>query len=115
MLDRQKLINAGIDYDEGMERFCDNEAIYEKYLKKFLNTNEFHNISEQITEKKYVEAFKTAHALKGMLGNLSMTKCYNAVSKLTEILRDSSNIQERLCMQYLREAEEWYLKAKAIV
>ena len=36
-MDREKCINAGIDYDQGVNRFMGNKELYEKYALKFLD------------------------------------------------------------------------------
>ncbi|MBR5658308.1 MAG: Hpt domain-containing protein, partial [Lachnospiraceae bacterium] len=43
--------------------------------------------SERIGERDLKGAFEAAHALKGVLGNLSLTPLYEIVCEITELLR----------------------------
>ncbi len=60
---------SGIDVDAALERFCNNTALYEEYLKKFLDDPTFINMVEQIRKKDFVEGYNCCHALKGYSGN----------------------------------------------
>lgn len=77
-----KLGEAGADINTTLERFMNNEAIYEKFLKKFLTDTNFEMLEKSMEEKNYEEALKYAHTLKGVGGNLGLTDIF----KITETM-----------------------------
>lgn len=90
---REKLLMAGIDMEDAMGRFLGNENLLLKFLKKFPDDSNYEYFKKSMSEKKYDEAFKAAHALKGLCGNLSLKNLYETVSREVEMLR-SENYQE---------------------
>lgn len=86
-MNRERLIAAGIDYDEALERFVSDVPFYEGYLMKFESDPYFPQLKELMHQKLYEEAFKMAHALKGVVGTLGMMKFQAIVSDLVEALR----------------------------
>lgn len=90
---RQRLLDAGIDVDTGISRFMGNEGLFLKFLGKFLQDTNFAGLTEAINKKDCGEAFRYAHTLKGVCGNLSMDELYKLVSVQTESFRER-NFQE---------------------
>lgn len=84
-----KLQEAGINYEEGLKRFSNKAELYEKYLVKFFSDPLFAELGNYISEKNYTEAFKCAHTLKGLSGNLSITGLYKYISVMVEALRNN--------------------------
>lgn len=100
---REYLIRSGIDYDQGMELFAEQEEVYIMYLNRFINEPLLTECEKEFTAKNYEKAWKAAHALKGMALNLFVTDfgqlcqsfiidtknaCYDeAAHKLTEMKR----------------------------
>ena len=78
---------AGIDYEAGLRRFVGNVALYEKYLYRFPQEQEYFHMCQAMQEEDYTEAFKQAHALKGVTATLGLTGLYHVVSELVEALR----------------------------
>ncbi|MDD2647512.1 MAG: hypothetical protein PHI27_07300 [Eubacteriales bacterium] len=93
-MDRERLISAGIDYDEGVERFAGMAQIYEKYLVKFFDSYGINELISQINAGDIETAFKTAHAIKGAAGNLSINLFYEKLCVLVELLRRSAPKEE---------------------
>lgn len=112
-MNKDKLIQAGIDYDEGAERFGGNAAIYEKYLIKFFSYEYQEKIASQLAQGDIAGAFRTVHDLKGAAGNLSLNRCYRALCALTELLRaqDPNVVYEN----ELAQVNLWYDRAKSAV
>lgn len=81
------LIDAGIDYESGVERFSGHEAIYGKFLKMFPKDPNYENLSEALETGNMDKAFTSAHTLKGTAGNLSLSELFRNVSNLVEDLR----------------------------
>lgn len=84
---KQKLLNAGVDLDGAMERFLHNEAMYEKFLKKFLADPNYQELVAAVAEKDCNKAFTAAHTLKGVCGNLALQGLYHAIRDQVECFR----------------------------
>lgn len=81
-----------IDYRQGLSRFSGAETLYRKYLIKFPEDPTFAQLQSAMAAGDYGEAFRCAHTLKGITGNLSLTSLSDAVGDLVEQLRDQRNI-----------------------
>ena len=84
---RRQLIDAGVDVDSGMERFMGNKDLLMRFLRKFPGDNNYRDIVSSLESGDYETAFRAAHTLKGLCGNLSLTKLQEIVSEQTELLR----------------------------
>ncbi|MCM1272393.1 MAG: Hpt domain-containing protein [Clostridium sp.] len=84
---KNKLIAADVDLDGAMERFMNNEAMYEKFLKKFANETIYDQLVSAVEEQDADKAFSAAHTLKGVCGNLSLQGLFDIVSKQVECFR----------------------------
>ncbi|NLU23596.1 MAG: Hpt domain-containing protein [Clostridiales bacterium] len=111
-MDITKLNGAGISYDEGLRRFANKPELYQKYLVKFFDDPTFRDLGACLVSGRYEEAFRCAHTLKGMTGNLSMTDFYCGICKLVEVLR--SRQTEGVDTMY-RELVALYDRAKEAV
>lgn len=100
---RQQLEENGADVEATLNRFMGNDAIYRKFLGKFPSDPNYANLGTNIESENYEEAYKCAHALKGVVGNLGLTPIYEAVSTLVEELRNKANAD----VDAARANEEW--------
>lgn len=102
---KKLLLEAGVDLDRTMERFMNNEGLYLKFLKRFPEDTNFAQMKENIVNGQYEDAFKNAHTLKGLSGNLGLESFYQTISALTEQLRNKNldHLEESM-----RDAEDIY-------
>ena len=105
-MNRKTLSDAGIDYDEGLGRFCGKAAMYEKYLSRFPEDPNFNDMLLALKQGRYQDAFLYAHTLKGVAGNLSLYRLHEDVAPLVEALRDGQlseidTLTERARQSYL--------------
>lgn len=105
MMNRYKLSVAGIHATEGIERLNGNRELYESMLRDFPKDPNYKMLCEMLEQKKVTEAFRAAHALKGMAGNLSMTRLYESLTPLVELLRSgklegSQELLEKVTADY---------------
>lgn len=87
---RKQLEECGADVETTLKRFMNNDAIYQKFLGKFPNDQNYANLGTNLEAGAFEEAYKCAHALKGVVGNLGLTPIYERVSELVEELRNKA-------------------------
>ena len=76
MITTDKLRDYGANVDEGLARCFGNEELYLKLVATIPSEKNFGMLNEAIENKNLDQAFESAHALKGVLGNLSLTPLY---------------------------------------
>lgn len=86
-MNRYKLSKAGISANEGIARFGGNAEAYETLLNKFPADHNFPELCAAVERRDAEAAFAYAHALKGVIGNLSMKRLYDDLLPLVEELR----------------------------
>ena len=77
----------GADTKAGLGRCMGNGDFYIRLFKMMPNDQNFGLLFAAADKGDLDGAFEAAHALKGALGNLSITCLYEPMCKLTEILR----------------------------
>lgn len=90
MLTIEKLREYGADVEEGLARCMNMQDFYIMLVGKVLEDNRLPLLEEQIGAGDLAAAFETAHALKGMYANLSLTPLTKPVSEITELLRSKT-------------------------
>lgn len=76
----------GGNYEEAKRRLM-NDALIQKFLNTFLKDESFDTLTTALAEKDYLQAFKSAHTLKGVSQNVSLDALALPVAELTEELR----------------------------
>lgn len=84
-----ELETLGVDIQDGLRRFVNNAALYEKMLKKFPAAAEQLPVQPHFDSGDLDAALANAHTLKGMTGNLSLTPLYTAYTEIVALLRAS--------------------------
>lgn len=89
MTDEMKnlLIDAGVEVDSVMERFMNNEALLERFMRKFKEDPNYKELLDAVEKKDTERAFAASHTLKGVSGNLSLGSLQNKVSEQCEMFR----------------------------
>ena len=111
LMNRYRLSKAGINVKEGLERFNGKMELYESYLGRFLEDENYKLMCEAIERADVKAAFAAAHALKGVAGNLSLNKLCEDLNPLVELLRVNSmdgakELLEKVSQDYDRIALE---------
>ena len=83
----EEIRDFGADTQEGMGRCMGNSAFYIRLVKLMPKDRNFGVLYDSIEKGDLDSAFEAAHALKGALGNLSLTALYEPVVEITELLR----------------------------
>ena len=87
MISIEELKQNGADLETGLSRCLGNEALYLKLVGMGLGDAKFEELGVAVGSGDLVGAFELCHALKGVIGNLSLTPLYDALSEMTEKLR----------------------------
>lgn len=96
---------SGTDWADTLNRFMNNENLYEKFLFKFLEDSSFDNLKKKMEEGDLSTSFAYAHTFKGLAGNLGLTNLFQTATLLTEDLRSNSGenapvLMDKLTTQY---------------
>lgn len=83
----EELAENGADIKDGLERLMNNEAIYERLLKKLPDSINAQEVLPYIESGEIETATKNAHTIKGVTGNLSVTPLYKAYTTIVDLLR----------------------------
>ena len=88
MLTIDALKALGADTEEGLSRCYGNEAFYLRLVGMVKDEKNFSALEKAIAEDDLDAAFEAAHALKGVLANLSLTPMTDIAVEMTELLRN---------------------------
>ena len=85
--DQKKMLEEkGFDVDGTMKRFLNNETLYLKCLRKFLDDSSFDKLKAAYQSGSCKEAFGGAHT-KGFVSNLGINEIYHLLIPMVEKLR----------------------------
>ena len=93
MTPREGYEAIGENYDDVLDRLV-SEAIIVRFNQKFLNVSDYGDLLHSLEEKKYRDAFRAAHNLKGLSLNLGFTKLSEAVTEICEELRGGEPVRD---------------------
>ena len=83
----------GGNYEEVVSRLRTDERIA-RFLQKVVDDGSYKLLIDSIATNNVDEAFRAAHTLKGVCGNLSITKFGESSSALCEYLREKRVIDD---------------------
>lgn len=112
MITIEALNNYGADTKEGLTRCMNNEAFYLRLVGMGLADPNFEKLSQAVSAGDAKAAFESAHALKGIVGNLSLTPLYKPVAELTDLLRGKEEMPDT--SPYLEQIMDQYEKLRAL-
>ncbi len=93
-----KLREFGADVDEALKRCMNNEAFYLRLVEKAALDPSFDRLKEAVDAGDLEKGFELAHALKGTMGNLSLTPIFRPVVEITEHLRGREQMDYTPCL-----------------
>lgn len=109
---RKELEAAGVDVAETLHRFMNNEGLMVKFLKKFNDDETMDKLRSIIAEKNFAEVYTAAHTLKGVCGNLGLTRLYEIFSEMSE---DSRNEKFDNVEALFSQAETEYASVISVI
>ena len=77
----------GIDYQSGIERCMNDNDFYVMLMKKFLENKNYDALELAMKSGDGRRALEEAHAVNGVIANLSFNELYDAIVPLVEALR----------------------------
>lgn len=80
----------GCDTDGALRRLCGDKELYDELLREYFADEPVKALLDTLRSGDVKAAFRAAHSMKGVLGNLGVTPLYAPVFELTEILRRDS-------------------------
>ena len=106
MLTVEKLKAWGAKVEEGLGRCLNNESFYVTLVGKAVQDPNFGKLRETVEAGDLDGAFEAAHALKGVLGNLSLTPLYESVAEITELLRSRTEMDYTPMLETITQQQE---------
>ena len=94
MLTIETLKDFGADVDGGLARCMGMKDFYLRLVRTELGDQNFSALDRAIEARDVKGAFEAAHALKGAVGNLSLTPLYTPICELTELFRDAQTMPD---------------------
>ncbi len=92
MVTIDKLAELGANTEEGVARCMGQEEFYMKLVGMVLADDGYDSLKKAIEAHDLDEAFERAHALKGIVSNVSLTPLLRPISEMTERLRTREDI-----------------------
>ena len=93
----------GANVDEGLARCMNMEAFYLRLVNSVKQEANFAALFAAMEAHDLEAGFKAAHALKGVLGNLSLTPLYEPMIELTELLRVRADVDYTNLVALIRQ------------
>lgn len=104
----------GVDRQEVMARFMNNEGFYARILKKFLEDQSYGQLKNALDTGSTEEAFRAAHTLKGVSANLGLQNIYTLSSEITEQYRHG-DADMKIVDEKMKKLDEQYSMAFDII
>lgn len=105
------LQEAGVDLVDAESRFSGDEELFLSIVSLYLDDAHAGELSRAIERDDATSAFKSAHALKGAAGNLSLAQLHEAASATCELLREGNLAAARESMPKLEAAHARAVRA----
>lgn len=87
MLTIDDLKALGADTEDGLKRCLGKEDFYLRMVRMALSDDGFERLKAAVEAGNLDEGFERAHALKGTIGNVSLTTLEEPIKEITEDLR----------------------------
>ena len=83
-----------IDINQALDRLRGNNTLFVKMLKLFLASEDFGNLDRAYKSDNLAVAADLAHAIKGVTGNLALTKLFDESNALMVKLKNNEKDDE---------------------
>ena len=99
----------GANVQDGLQRCMGMEDFYIRLVESVKGETGFDSLRAALEAGDFEAAFSSAHALKGILANLSLTPMLEPVSELTELLRPHEPIAYEELLGQVMDAHERFM------
>lgn len=104
----------GGDYEQ-VEKRLPSAKLIQKFVIKFLDDGSYNELLESMEKGQRETAFRAAHTLKGVCGNLSLSRLLNSASKLTELLREEREDIPAEAFQIMEDVKKDYQSTAEVI
>ena len=108
----EMLGKAGVDTIAALNRFAGDSGMYERFLMKFLKDQSFYNAGCAVKSEDWDDMFRQVHTLKGVTGNLGLSRMYDICTEIVASLR-AKNYKE--AAELYKNLETAYNKICAVL
>lgn len=116
MITIESLRAFGADVDDGLARVMNNESFYLRMVNMVLaDASNFEKLKAAAQTGDTKAAFEAAHALKGMLSNVSLTPIYRPICEFSDTLK--GHIDQPIppqCLPLVDEAIKQFEAARSL-
>lgn len=105
----------GVDEREVMARFMNNEGLYCRILKKFMEDKSYGELKTSWEDGDYEAAFRAAHTLKGVSANLGLGAIREISSAITEQLRPGHTRDDIFLQDSMIKLKQQYEAAQKVI
>jgi HPt (histidine-containing phosphotransfer) domain-containing protein len=85
-----------VNFEEGLKRVMNNTKLYVRLLAKFKADTKLDELSAQLEAGDYEKAQITAHTVKGVAANLSLTELFERIRDLESQIKEKAVQPEAL-------------------
>ena len=86
-LTKSTLAQAGVDVNSALGRLMGREDLLVRFLGEFPADGSYPALEEAVASGDRAGALAAAHTLKGLCGNLSMTRLFGLFTRQVDLLR----------------------------
>ena len=95
MADSQTLKNYGIDYDSAVKRFAGNDALYLKFLNRYISDDYIGMVRTAFEGGDHTAMDGEVHKMKGVAANLGLDTVASLANDMMALLRNGE--AEKAC------------------
>ncbi len=100
-----------LDYDGAVARFGGNEALYGRFLNKFLQDGTYDALKQAVAAQDYDQVERQAHTLKGVTANLGLQRLSEHSDHLVQAVRQEARDQIMPLFSKLQEQYQITIRA----
>lgn len=114
---RHALAEVGLDVDEAVARFMDSEDMFRRFFAKFFESAEaaVQQLKEDAQSDNFAQAERSAHALKGLAGNMGLNAVFEPAQKIVSDIRAGKTCDVRADAQRAITAYEQAKQAQQLL
>ena len=105
------LENGGVDVQSLLDRCMGSEPLLLRLLNKFPADAPYTRLSSAMEAKDATAALEASHTLKGVCGNLSLTRLFALLDKQVQALRAGDMAGAQELMPHIAQAHATALRA----